>query len=254
MYSRARVGRIDPSRVRARVPIVDRRVVLDAGIGAAPGGLGDLAHQLLGVVGVHRLAGDPGFGLPLLAALHGVHEVVGDANGVVRVLVLDRVEALAVDRHVEAGRLERSRLVLLLRLAPDEVADVGVVDVEHDHLCRAPGLSAALDRPRPRVGAAHERHRPRCEAALRELLLRGADLREVDARSGTAAEDHSLLGVPVEDRLHRVVDGEDEARRACGFSSNPTLNQTGELNAACWFTRMWVSSASNASASSAEAK
>ena len=34
----------------------------------------------------------------------------------------------------------------------------------------------------------------------------------------------------------------------------PTLNQTGELNAAIWWSRMWVSSASNASASSSVAK
>ena len=33
-----------------------------------------------------------------------------------------------------------------------------------------------------------------------------------------------------------------------------TLNQTGELKAAIWFSRMWLSSASNAAASSIEAK
>ena len=31
---------------------------------------------------------------------------------------------------------------------------------------------------------------------------------------GAAAEDHPLLGVPLEDRLHRVLDPEDEAGRA----------------------------------------
>src|SRR5918992_2055850 len=41
---------------------------------------------------------------------------------------------------------------------------------------------------------------------------------------------------------------------ACGLSSKPTLNQTGELNAAIWCSRMYVSSASNASPSSTEAK
>src|SRR5690349_4591913 len=40
----------------------------------------------------------------------------------------------------------------------------------------------------------------------------------------------------------------------CGLSSNPTLNQTGELNAASWCSRMYVSSASNVSPSSADAK
>ena len=38
-------------------------------------------------------------------------------------------------------------------------------------------------------------------------------LREVDAGAGTALEDRSLFPVPVEDRVHLVVDGEDEARR-----------------------------------------
>ena len=36
----------------------------------------------------------------------------------------------------------------------------------------------------------------------------------------------------------------------CGFSSKPTLNQTGELNEAYWLTRIAFSSASNVSASS----
>ena len=40
----------------------------------------------------------------------------------------------------------------------------------------------------------------------------------------------------------------------CGCSSKPTLNQTGELNAAICVSRMCVSSASNASESSSEAK
>ena len=40
----------------------------------------------------------------------------------------------------------------------------------------------------------------------------------------------------------------------CGLSSKPTLNQTGELNAAIWWSRMCVSSCSNASAASSEAK
>ena len=40
----------------------------------------------------------------------------------------------------------------------------------------------------------------------------------------------------------------------CGCSSKPTLNQTGELNAASWLSRMKVSSASKVSPSSAVAK
>ena len=40
----------------------------------------------------------------------------------------------------------------------------------------------------------------------------------------------------------------------CGLSSKPTLNQTGELKAASWCRRMYVSSASKVSPSSTEAK
>src|SRR6476620_1907383 len=37
-------------------------------------------------------------------------------------------------------------------------------------------------------------------------------MREVDAGAGAAAEDDAFAANPVEDRLHRVVDREDEAR------------------------------------------
>src|SRR5689334_15679928 len=64
------------------------------------------------------------------------------------------------------------------------------------------------------VAAAHERDGAGRVAALRELLLRGAQPREVEARARSAAEDDPLAPDPVEDRLHRVVDREDEARGA----------------------------------------
>ena len=49
----------------------------------------------------------------------------------------------AVEVHVEAGVAQHAGLVLLLGLAPDELLDVGVVDVEDDHLGGAAGLAAA---------------------------------------------------------------------------------------------------------------
>src|SRR6478672_1165850 len=85
-----------------------------------------------------------------------------------------------------------------------------MVYVEHDHL-GATSDAAGLDRPGPGVGAAHEADRAAGGAALGELLDRAADVGEVDPRAGAAAEDLALLGVPVEDRLHRVLDAEDEA-------------------------------------------
>src|SRR5919204_2127148 len=57
-------------------------------------------------------------------------------------------------------------------------------------------------------------------------------------------------------RIDSIVSSTDRMKQAehCGCSSKPTLNHTGELNAAIWLTRMCVSSASNASASSDEEK
>ncbi len=48
--------------------------------------------------------------------------------------------------------------------------------------------------------------------ALQELVG-GADLRQVDPGPRASLEDHALLGVPVEDGVHRVVDRQDETRR-----------------------------------------
>ena len=57
-------------------------------------------------------------------------------------------------------------------------------------------------------------------------------------------------------RIDSIVSSTDRMKQAehCGCSSKPTLNHTGELNAAIWWSRMCVSSASNASASSSVAK
>ena len=113
----ARVGGVDPARLGAGVPAVDDRVVLDAGVGAGPGGLGDLVHQVARGQRLGRLAACAGEQVPVLAGLDRLHEVVGDPHRVVGVLVLDRGEAVAVDRHVEAGVAQRPGLLLLVGLA-----------------------------------------------------------------------------------------------------------------------------------------
>src|SRR3954470_6238350 len=57
-------------------------------------------------------------------------------------------------------------------------------------------------------------------------------------------------------RMDSIESSTERMKQAlhCGDSSKPTLNQTGELNAATWLTRMYVSSASKASPSSSVAK
>src|SRR5581483_6504481 len=180
-----------------RVPRVDRRVVLDARIRALPGRRRDLPKQVARLDGVEDGAVGAGGEVELLVLRRRLHEGVADADGVVRVLVLDRGPVGRVERHVVARRLEDARLLLLLGLAPDELLDVRVVDVEDDHLRGAPRLATGLDRAGRGVGAAHEGDRPGGVAALRELLLRRAEAREVDARARAAPEDDALAADPV---------------------------------------------------------
>ena len=158
--------------------------------------IGDLVHQLARRKVLIDRSVEAAGQVPVGALLDGLHELVGDAHRVVGVLVLDRGEVLRVEPHVEAGVAQRRRLLLLLGLAPDEVLDVGVVDVEHDHLRRAASAAAGLDRAGPGVGAAHEAHGARGDAALRQRLHRAADLREVDPGARAALEDDPLLAVP----------------------------------------------------------
>ena len=118
------------------------------------------------------LAGGDGPQVPVGVVDDGLHELVGDPHRVVGVLVLDRRDVLAVEVHVEAGGLEDAGLALLDGLAPDELLDVGVVDVEDDHLGGPAGLAARLDRAGRGVGAPHEADRARRRAAALEQLVR----------------------------------------------------------------------------------
>src|SRR6266508_4327188 len=60
----------------------------------------------------------------------------------------------------------------------------------------------------------------------------------------------------IQSRIDSIESSIERMKQAehCGFSSKPTLNQTGELKEASWLPRSAFSSASNVSASSSSAK
>src|SRR5580692_1203653 len=207
----ARITSRDPSGFRAGVPVVDRAVVLNARVGAFPRRLRHLPEQLLRLNGLHHLAATPGGEAERAALLDRAHELVADPHRVVRVLVLDADDVLAAEVHVEARVAQDPDLRLLAGLGDDEILDVGVVDVEHHHLGRAPGGAARLDRPGRGVGAAHERDRAAGGPARGEQFLARPDPGQVDPGARAALEDEPLFPVPLEDRVHRVVHGQDEA-------------------------------------------
>ena len=60
----------------------------------------------------------------------------------------------------------------------------------------------------------------------------------------------------IQSRMSSIESSIERMKQAehCGFSSKPTLNQTGELNAAIWLTRIALSSSSKVWASASSAK
>ena len=83
---RARVRRDDRTRGRAGVPVVDRCVKLQSGVGAGPGGAADLVPQ---ISRLHYLDGGsvkPRGQSPIAIGFNGPQKLVCDANRIVRVL------------------------------------------------------------------------------------------------------------------------------------------------------------------------
>ena len=93
---RARVGRIDATRIRAGVPFVDGGVVLDTRIGARPCGFADLVPQFAGGKGFMNLAIGTADQFPVAIIKNSLKEVVRDANRVVRVLTRNGQVCLGV--------------------------------------------------------------------------------------------------------------------------------------------------------------
>ena len=152
--------------------------------------------------------------IPGAVVEHRAHELVGHPHAVVRVLEEDRRVGRAGERAVVAGVDERPGLLLFLHLAVDELDDVGMIGVEDDHLGRAARLAARLDDAGKRVVALHERDRARRRAAARQQLPRRADRRQVRPGARTELEQHAFGPGQRQDRVHRVLNGIDEAGRA----------------------------------------
>jgi hypothetical protein len=133
---------------RARMPVINCSVILNARVGTFPGRLGHLPEQFPGIDGRHGLAGLAGGQVKGFAILDRAHELVVDSHRVVGVLVLDAHDVLAAEVHVEAAVAQHADLFLFARLRVDELLDIGMVHVEHDHLGGAPGGATGLDRAR----------------------------------------------------------------------------------------------------------
>ena len=192
---------------------VDGGVELHPGVAACVRGLGDHVEYLARGTSLGDFARLDEVRLPFGVVEHRLHEAVSGAHGIVSVLEKHGAVSGAVERGVVAGLDQRPRLLFLFDFALDEIDDVGMVGVEHDHLGRAARLAARLDYAGARIGGLHERQRSRRRPARRKFLAARTQRGQVHAGAGAAFEDHALVAVPAQDRVHAVVDLEDEA---CG--------------------------------------
>ena len=125
-----------------------------------------------------------------------------------------------IDDGVEAGvqqlrtAHQRRDLLLLHHLPGDEVLDVGVVDIDDDHLGGAPGGAARLDGAGGAIADLEEAHQARGLAPARERFALAAQVGEVGARARAVLEEPRLAHPEVHDPAvvdEVVLDALDEA-------------------------------------------
>jgi hypothetical protein len=126
------------------VPTVDRRVVLNARVGATPGGLSDHVPDVRGVQRIDDLARGPCSGLPRAARESGFHEVVRDTDGVVGVLTAHRVVSVAVEVRVVARFDQGLRFAFFSDFPLDEVGDFWMIQIQTHHFRGSTRRPAAL--------------------------------------------------------------------------------------------------------------
>ena len=83
-------------------------------------------------------------------------------------------------------------LGFFFRFALDELDDIGMVNVEDDHLRCATSLSAGLDYAGERVKTFHEAEGAARSAASAQPFGRGTQGREIGAGSGSPLEEHAF--------------------------------------------------------------
>ena len=186
----AGIGRLDRPDVRRRIVAVEAVEEDDAGLAVLPRQLDDQVEHLAGVV--------PGHLDPVARVTHRV------------------VASLAHRAHEVLGQPHRDVEVVedvLLFLGGDELQDVGVVDPQDAHV-GAPPRPALLDRLGGRVEHLHERDRAAGHAHGRaHQVVPGSQPAEAEPGTATRLMHQRRILQRAEDRIHGVLDRQDEAGR-----------------------------------------
>ena len=140
-------------------------------------------------------------------------------------------DGIPMAAHEGAARGQHGHLALFGHLPVDEGLDVGVVQVEADHLRGAARGAAALDGTRGAVAHGQEAHQARAAAAPGEGFLGAAHLGEVGAGARSIFEDPGLAGPQIHDAalVDEVV---GHALDEAGMGLGPLVGRGGLLHLA----------------------
>src|SRR5229473_831275 len=105
------------------------------------------------------------------------------------------------------------RLGLFFGLALDEVNDIGMVNVENDHLGSASRLAARLDDAGKSVETFHKAEWTAGGAAAAQTFGRGTQGRKIRSRPRSPLEEHAFSLRQGQDGIERVFHRVNEARR-----------------------------------------
>ena len=219
----ARIARADRPGRLARIPGLDRRGVLDAGIAARPRTLRHAAQHVARTHALDDLARRDGTQPPCAIVAHRIEKRIRNTHAEVRVLERNAPVRLPVESALVPRRDERTRLVLFPRLRVDELEHVRVIDVEDLHLRRAPRAPARLHGTGERVVPAHEADRTRRTPAPRNRLAARTQRAEVGPAPRPALKDQPFDANEIEDRAHVVAHGKDETCRALRLRIDPDV-------------------------------
>ena len=118
---RTGVTGIDTAAFRTGVPVIDRCIELQAGIGALPGTHHDLIPKVTGSDRACMSACCPLFQLPQFIIFNSFHERIGDSDGIVRVLTGHRLIRFRFIMSVVLIEVERCKSLIHKRKYPDDI-------------------------------------------------------------------------------------------------------------------------------------
>ena len=153
------------------MPPVDGGVVLHAGVAADVGRLGNHPHQVARLVRLHRFTRRDRARDPIAVVRDRLHEFVGHAHAVIRILEKDRRIRFAVNPSGIAVVQQDPGFLFLAGFAVDEFHNVGMAGIQNDHFCRAPRLAPGLDDARECIETFHKRHRSGRDTSAGKLFL-----------------------------------------------------------------------------------